>query len=267
MSCLGTSRTRTTLAGLDGMAITGSTLSRLISSWWSYRTAVCCLDHPVRSPPDAGQELPRAPVRREHRRGRAQLGTHIRDDMMVRCREARKAGTAVNDDAAEPALDAMSAEHLRDDVLGADPVLPRPCQVDAPGLRHDEVEGSSDHREDYAEAAGAEREHSQAASSRGMAVTAYEAVAALAEALHMGRVADAGARPAAPDAKPPADKLKEQIFLCIQVVGFHWVVVDILGYDTDRHAVNIHRLEFQHHECAQHVFKERLISAQLDFAA
>jgi hypothetical protein len=86
------------------------------------RTIVRLKCHPVTFPPDAGEIRARAIVGREHRRRRAHLRAHVGDDVTIHRRQCRDAGTIIFDDAAEPALDAVTAQHFEHDILGAHPI-------------------------------------------------------------------------------------------------------------------------------------------------
>ena len=70
------------------------------------------------------------------------------------------------DDPPEAALNPMPAQHLEDDVFGADPVGQAAGEVHAPNLRHPEMERLAGHDECHLHAAGAEGQHAQQARSR-----------------------------------------------------------------------------------------------------
>ena len=74
------------------------------------------------------QERSNLLVRREDAGGRAEFGAHVRDHVPVHGREGIEPGTVVLDDPAHAALDAVPAQHLQDDVLGAHPRRQRPGQ-------------------------------------------------------------------------------------------------------------------------------------------
>ena len=56
------------------------------------------------------------------RRRRAELGAHVGDDVPVHRGQAVETGAVILDDPADASVHAVAAQHLEDDVLGADPV-------------------------------------------------------------------------------------------------------------------------------------------------
>ena len=78
-------------------------------------------------------------VGREDARRGAELSAHVGDDVTVHRREAGEARTVIFDDPTKAAFNAVTTQHLEDDVLRADPVRERPGQPNAPNLRHAQV--------------------------------------------------------------------------------------------------------------------------------
>jgi hypothetical protein len=103
----------------------------------------------------------------------------------------------------------MSAEHLENHVLCADPVGQLTGQSDAPYLRHPQIERFSGHRQRDLNTAGTECEHAERARGRCMAVGTNQRQARLAEPLHMHRMAYPVARTAVPDPETPASASQE----------------------------------------------------------
>ena len=93
-----------------------------------------------------------------------------------------------------------------------------------------------------------------------------ERLARLAEALHVDRMADAVARTAVPQPEAPAGAAQEQMVVGILVVGLQEVVVDVLRRQLGLDPLDPHRLQFQHHQRAQHILQKGLIDLQCDFS-
>ena len=143
----------------------------------------------------------------------------------------------------------------------------RAGEAHAPDLRHAQVQRLARHGERDLDAAGAEGQHAERARRRRMAVRADERQARLAEALHMDRVADAVARTAVPHAEAPTGAAQEQVLVRIHVIVLDEVVIDVLRREPDLDPLDAHRLQFEHHQRAQHILQQRLIDLQRDFAA
>lgn len=88
-----------------------------------------------------------------------------------------------------------------------------------------------------------------------------------AEPRHMDGMADAIARAAVPHAEAAAGRAQEQVLVRIHVIGFDQVMVDVLHRQLYPHAIEAHRLEFEHGKGAEHVLKQDLVDVDGDLGA
>jgi hypothetical protein len=129
---------------------------------------------------------------------------------------------------------ADAPQKLEDDVLGLNPG-PRELALE-PDLDHlgagDLVRVTAEH-DGHVEAAGADRDHSEAARLGGVGVSAQHRLAGLAEALHVDVVAYpvAGAREVQP--VPARQRLEHAVVVGVLVIELDDVVVDVLDGTLD----------------------------------
>ena len=214
--------------------------------------------------PLAPEEPPGLVVRREHAGGRAQLGAHVGDDMAVHRAQARQARAVVLDDASQPALHAVAAQHLEHDVLGADPVRQISHQAYTPDRRHAQVERLAGHGDGDVEPAGADRQHAERAGRAGVAVGTEQRRAGLAEPLHVNGVAHSVARPAVPDTETLTGTLQKDVIVRVSVIRLDQIVVHVLNRKLRLDPVKVESFQREHDERARCVLGQRLVDLEAD---
>ena len=138
-----------------------------------------------------GEELLHLLVRRENGRRSPHLGTHICDGGALGDLQSCRTRAYILVDFAETALDALTAEHLEDDLLGVDAGFKLTGEVDFDYFGHFEAHRDTGHRGGHVHAADADAEHADRAAVRCVAVAAHADLAGDAEAGDMHGVADA----------------------------------------------------------------------------
>src|SRR5690606_24731604 len=137
-------------------------------------------------------------------------------------------------------------------------------QAHAPDLRHPQVDRLTGDRLRDLDAAEADGQHAQRAGRRRVAVGADHRLTGYAETLHVRRMRDAVARLGVPDAEPSAGRAQEVVVVRVLVVGLQQVVVDVLDGALGPSAVELQRLQLQHHHGAGGVLGQRLVDPQRD---
>ena len=206
-------------------------------------------------------------VGREDRGGSAQLGAHVGDGRALRDGERFHTFAGILDDLADAALDGQDAQHFEDDVLRADVLLQLAGQLDFDHLRHGDVVLAAAHRDRYVEAAGADRQHADAAAGGGVGVGADERLAGNREALEMHLMTDAVARTGEVDAVLLAHRLNEAMVVGVLKARLQGVVVDIGDRALGANAVYAHRLKFKIRHRAGGVLCECLVDTDTDVGA
>src|SRR3954449_5380018 len=286
-----TSSTGTTLSGLWGLATSGPSAERSISTRSSYsqpssgpisRTSSsrpCRARHsrvapapprgppppPPAPPPRRGEPLARLLVGREDGGGRAQLGDHVRDRAPLGHRQRRRPGAGELEYLALAAANGQLSQQLEDDVLGLHPRARQlTVEVDLDDLWAGDLEGVAAHHHRDIQAAGADRDHPERAAGRRVRVSADEHVARAAEALEVDVVADAvaGAREVQPVLA--RERAQEAMVVGVLEVQRDDVVVDVLHRAVDLHARLAELLELHQRHRAGGVLQQRLIDAQRD---
>ncbi len=225
-----TSSTGTTLSGLCGLATSGPSSPRSISTRSSY------------SAPSSGPTSTKSSSRswrfshslvrlvgREHGGGGAELGDHVGDRRPLGDAEIGGPRPGELEHLVLAAAGAQAAEQLEDDVLG---LHPGPAQLSLEvNLDHlgagDLVRVAAEHHGDV-EAAGADGDHAHAARLHGVGVGAEHRLARLAEALHVDVVADPVARPREVQPVLARQRLEHAVVVGVLVVELDDVVVDVL---------------------------------------
>ena len=207
------------------------------------------------------QERPHLFVGGEHGAGSAELGPHVRDHMPVHRGQLRQPRTVILDDPVHAAVDAMAAEHLQDDVLGAYPGRQLPGQSYPPDLGHPQVDRFAGDRHRHLDAAQPDRQHAQRAGRRGMTVRADHRLARDSEALHVGGVRDAVAGLGVPQPEPLTGRAQELVVFGVLAVGLQQVVVDVLHRHLGTRPVQAERLQLEHDHGAGGVLGQGLVDA------
>src|SRR5919205_561175 len=213
----------------------------------------------------AAQPVSRLLVGREDRRGRAELGDHVRDRPALGDRQVGRARPGELEDLVLAAAGAQAPQELEDDVLGLHPrPLQRPLQANLDHLGAGDLVGMAGHRHRDVEPAGADRDHAQGAARRRVRIGADEDLAGPREALERDVVADAVAGAREPGSVAPAVGLQHAVVVGVLEVELDDVVVDVLDRPPDADARHADLLELHEGHRPGGVLQERLVDAHAD---
>ena len=181
----------------------------------------------------------------EDRGGRTELCSHIGDRGPFRHGQAGDTRTAVFDDLTYSAFDGQDPEDLEDDVLGGDPRLEGAQQFHLDHFRHGQVIGTATHGHGDVQATGANRQHADATTGRGMAVRAEQRFAGNAKALDVDLVANTIARLGKSDAVLAGNRLDVHVVVGVFETGWQGIVVDVGDGEVRFDARDIDRFELE----------------------
>ena len=261
-----TSSTGTTLSGFCGLATSGPSSPRSISTRSSY------------SAPSSGAISSKSSSRcwrRSHSRVFSSGGktAEVAPSSAIMFAIVPRSGTdrsavpgPVNSNTLFlPPLADQPAQQLEDDVLRLDPG-PRELSVEV-HLHHrraGDLVRVAAHRHRHVEPAGADGDHPQRAARGGVRVGAHEDAARLGEALDVHVVADAVARPRVVQAVLAGQRLEHPVVVRVLEVELDDVVVHVLDRPLDLHPRHLELLELHQRHRARGVLEQRLVDAQGD---
>ncbi len=206
-------------------------------------------------------------IAREDRGRHAKFRAHVRDGRAFRDRKRFNAVAAVFDHGADISLGREHPEDGEDDVLGRDPGLKLSREVHFNDLGAGEVERPASHGNGHVQAAGADRDHADAAAGRRVRVRAQERFARPAEPFEMDLVADAVAGPRVKDAVLCGHGLEVAVVVGVLKPVLERVVVHVahreLGFDLR----NSHGLELEVGHGAGGVLRQGLVDPDRDLGA
>ena len=211
------------------------------------------------------EELLRRLIGREDRGRRAQLRAHVGDGGAFRHGQGLNALACVLDDLADAAFDGHLAQNFQDNVLRGDPRRQLAGQGHTDHLRHRNVVRAAAHRDRNIQTARAERQHTDAAAGRGMAVRADEGLARCAEALEVYLMTDAVAGLGIVDAVLLCDGT--DIFVVIRVfeAGLQGIMVNVRDRTLGLDLIDAHRLKLEISHRTGRILRQRLVDLEADF--
>jgi hypothetical protein len=162
----------------------------------------------------------------------------------------------------QSAGDTVTTQHLENDVLCRHPCRQSPGQLHAPHFRHAQADSSARHGRRHVGAASGKGQHAERPRGTRVAVRADETRARDPESLHVHGMADAVARRAVPDAVAVARTAQKRVIVSVLVILLQEVVVDILNRTVDPNAIEVERLQQQHHQCSGRILRQRLIDRE-----
>ena len=201
-------------------------------------------------------------VARKDGRRRAEFGPHVRDGSALVDRERRDAGARVFEDLSDAAARREPAQEFENDVFRGAPGRERSGQQhpDDPGHSDDERMSAHGHRD--VESARADREHSEPAARRRVAVGAEERLSGNRKTLQMHEVADAVPGTREIRAELRGRRREKGMVVRVLVSRLERVVIHVAHGAFRPDPRNAHRLELQEGHCPGRVLGQRLIDAQ-----
>ena len=213
----------------------------------------------------AAEPVARRVVRREDRRGCAELGDHVRDRAALGHAQVRGARPGELEDLVRAAAHPALAEQLEDDVLGLRPgTVERPLQPHLDHLGAADLVRVTGHRHSHVEPAGADGDHPERPARGGVRVRAHQDPARLGVALDVHVVADAVARARVVDPELARHRLEHAVVVGVLEVELDDVVVDVLHRAVHPHALCVELLELHAGHRPGGVLQQRLVHAQAD---
>ncbi len=140
-----------------------------------------------------------------------------------------------------------------------------PLQVYAEHLRTGKMVRVARHGQGHVQPAGANAQHGNTGSSRGVAVGAQDGLAGDAKALHMDLVRHAVAGVAVVNAVSSAGRLQKLVIIGVLVVGLEEVMIDILHSQFYLDPIQPEGFKFQHGHGAGGILEQRVVDADSHF--
>jgi hypothetical protein len=143
----------------------------VLASW------ICCDFTPIVRPSLRFKKIPYFVIRGKDACSRAEFSAHVGDHVPIHRGKALQSWAIIFDDLAHAAGHSMTAQHLEDDILSADPIGKSPHELDPQDPRHRGQKRLARHGERHIEPARANRQHAERACCRRMTIGAQQGFA------------------------------------------------------------------------------------------
>ena len=207
----------------------------------------------------AFQKSPRDLIGRKDGRGQPHIDGHIGNRRPGTHIHILDAGAVKFHNLARPGLAGKATKEFQNEVFARDIRLECALDIHAPNRRRYNIIRLARQCHRDLDAAGAHRQHPQAAAGGGMAVRAEQRLAGNAESLPVDMVRDTVAGRGIDNAEFSGAGLQETMIVGVAGVGLDEVMIDIADGNRRFDTGYVHRLEFQIDRRACGVLRQNLI--------